>query len=128
LVVPGPPPPPPPPPSGKPLLMPSWGAGDEAEEAEADPRGRTNTLDTEALPPPPPPADAEEAEEVEDLGPVLYKAKALYDYAGEQADELTFAEDDMLCILEENSDGWMKGYIESAGEPGMFPGNYVEKT
>lgn len=65
--------PPPPPPSGKPLLMPSWGAGDEAEEAEADPRGRTNTLDTEALPPPPPPADAEEAEEVEDLGPVLYK-------------------------------------------------------
>lgn len=56
------------------------------------------------------------------------QAKALYDYAGEQADELTFAEDDMLCILEENSDGWMKGYIESAGEPGMFPGNYVEKA
>lgn len=111
------------------MMMPSWGAGTTEEESvQEGVRDRTSTLETEALPSPPPPGAEEETEAVtESIGPVLYQAKALYEYAGEQADELTFAEDDILNILEENDDGWMKGYLGSAGDPGMFPGNYVER-
>lgn len=49
----------------------------------------------------------------------------MYDYSGEQADELTFVEDDLIDVIKENDDGWYEGYLLD-GRHGLFPGNYVE--
>ncbi len=54
-------------------------------------------------------------------------AIAVYDYAATQDDELTFAENDELYILEQTDDGWCKGMrVEDPAVRGAFPGNYVE--
>jgi len=50
-------------------------------------------------------------------------AKALADYKGEEAGELSFAKDDTIVVLEKGDDGWWKGILN--GKVGYFPGNGV---
>lgn len=58
----------------------------------------------------------------------ISKAKALFDYAGVQEDELNFMEDDVIFIIAKNSDGWFEGFLERDNSlHGLFPGNYVEE-
>lgn len=52
------------------------------------------------------------------------KVKALYDFLGENEDELSFKAGDVITELEPIDDAWMRG--ELMGRAGMFPKNYVQ--
>ncbi|XP_061569327.1 abl interactor 1a isoform X5 [Cololabis saira] len=95
-------------------------------------------FDDSPPPPPPPPVDYEE----EDAAVVHYndpyadgdpqwapktymeKVVAIYDYAKDKDDELSFMEGAIIYVVKKNDDGWFEGTIN--GVTGLFPGNYVE--
>lgn len=52
------------------------------------------------------------------------KVKALYDFLGENEDELSFKAGDVITELEPIDDDWMSG--ELMGRSGIFPKNYVQ--
>ncbi|KAK6468129.1 unconventional myosin-If-like [Huso huso] len=53
------------------------------------------------------------------------RCRALYQYVGQDTDELSFNVNDVIDILNEDSSGWWRGKFK--GKEGLFPGNYVEK-
>ncbi|KAG2195948.1 hypothetical protein INT47_007084 [Mucor saturninus] len=66
---------------------------------------------SQATPPPPTPA--------------IVQRKAVYEFGGDNADELSFRVGDVITVLEEVDEGWWLG--ESAdGRRGIFPVNYTE--
>ncbi|KAI7881971.1 DUF500-domain-containing protein [Lichtheimia hyalospora FSU 10163] len=69
-------------------------------------------------PPPPPPPPSRK--------PRLETARALYDFNGQQAGDLSFRQGDIINIVEKSNsqDDWWTGRI--AGREGMFPANYVQ--
>uniref|UniRef100_A0A4W4EAE0 Abl interactor 1 n=1 Tax=Electrophorus electricus TaxID=8005 RepID=A0A4W4EAE0_ELEEL len=89
-------------------------------------------------PPPPPPVDYEDedaalvhyndpyAEADPQWAPKNYieKVVAIYDYAKDKDDELSFMEGAIIYIVKKNDDGWFEGVCN--GVTGLFPGNYVE--
>ncbi|KAF7214109.1 abl interactor 1a isoform X17 [Nothobranchius furzeri] len=90
-------------------------------------------------PPPPPPVDYEEEEDAAVVqysdpyadgdpqwAPKNYieKVVAIYDYAKDKNDELTFMEGAIIYVVKKNDDGWFEGVCN--GVTGLFPGNYVE--
>lgn len=52
------------------------------------------------------------------------KCVALYDFTGENEDELSIKEGEELTVMEE-TDGWVTGK-NAEGKVGLFPANYVE--
>ncbi|CAI2182385.1 11383_t:CDS:10, partial [Funneliformis geosporum] len=52
--------------------------------------------------------------------------RALWDYEASSEEELSFKEDDMLNLYEEDGDGWF--LVKFNDVFGMIPPNYVEKT
>ncbi|XP_032542064.1 SH3 domain-containing protein 19 isoform X3 [Chiroxiphia lanceolata] len=52
------------------------------------------------------------------------KARALYDFHGENEDELSFKAGDMITELESVDEDWMSGEIQ--GRSGIFPKNFVQ--
>ncbi|KFO64676.1 Unconventional myosin-If, partial [Corvus brachyrhynchos] len=53
------------------------------------------------------------------------RCQALYQYIGQDVDELSFNVGDVIDILMEDASGWWKGRLH--GKEGLFPGNYVQK-
>lgn len=76
--------------------------------------------------PPPPPIDQNLDDSGHSLVPKNYLEKviAVYDYAAEREDELSFQENSLIYVLKKNDDGWWEGVLN--GVTGLFPGNYVE--
>ncbi|XP_071397915.1 abl interactor 1a isoform X20 [Centroberyx affinis] len=144
ISVPPPPPAPPAPPPAPPL--PGLSAPAAASSIVADtptpppppPPDDLPMFDDSPPPPPPPPVDYEE----EDAAVVHYndpyadgdpqwapknyieKVVAIYDYAKDKDDELSFMEGAIIYIIKKNDDGWYEGVCN--GVTGLFPGNYVE--
>ena len=52
---------------------------------------------------------------------------ALYDYQGQEADELDFEEGARIELVEDHADGWASGIVLSSMQEGLFPLNYTEK-
>lgn len=53
------------------------------------------------------------------------QCRALYQYTGQDVDEITFDANDVFDLVKEDPSGWWTGRIR--GKEGLFPGNYVEK-
>ncbi|XP_006799313.1 abl interactor 1a isoform X5 [Neolamprologus brichardi] len=139
-------PPPPPPPPPLPPPAPKTSLTFDVRSIVADtptpppppPPDDMPMFDDSPPPPPPPPVDYEE----EDAAVVHYndpyadgdpqwapksyieKVVAIYDYAKDKDDELTFMEGAIIYVIKKNDDGWFEGVCN--GTTGLFPGNYVE--
>ncbi|XP_073455276.1 unconventional myosin-If isoform X1 [Aquarana catesbeiana] len=57
--------------------------------------------------------------------PVHPRCRAVYQYIGQDVDELSFNVNDVIDLLMEDVSGWWKGRFN--GKEGLFPGNYVQK-
>ncbi|XP_046703299.1 abl interactor 1a isoform X8 [Silurus meridionalis] len=129
-----PPPPPPPPFFGGPMAL----VADTPTPPPPPPPDDVPMFDEAPPPPPPPPVDYEEEEAAvvqysdpyadgdPQWAPKNYieKVVAIYDYAKDKDDELSFMEGAIIYIIKKNDDGWFEGV--SNGITGLFPGNYVE--
>ena len=124
-------PPPPPPPSHQQTMIPA--SVSNLSESLPDPPShlRSHSFDRMSPPLPPPPPSMDEgssagASSENDWIPKKYLEKviAIYDYAAQRYDELSFQENSVIYVIKKNDDGWYEGVL--GGITGLFPGNYVE--
>ncbi|MGH0162934.1 UNVERIFIED_CONTAM: hypothetical protein FKN15_044047 [Acipenser sinensis] len=52
--------------------------------------------------------------------------RAVYDYTGADADEVSFKDGDAIVNVQAIDEGWMYGTVQRTGKTGMLPANYVE--
>ncbi|CAN7983596.1 unnamed protein product [Ixodes hexagonus] len=78
------------------------------------------------VPPSPPAYGRQRTDPEHDWVPKTYleKVVAIYDYAADKDDELSFSENSVIYVVKKNDDGWYEGVMN--GVTGLFPGNYVE--
>lgn len=56
--------------------------------------------------------------------PVLCQCRALYEFIGEQSDQLTIRPGEIINVIEKMNDGWWRGEVNDM--KGFFPESYVE--
>ncbi|KAG0669953.1 actin binding protein [Maudiozyma exigua] len=95
---------------------------EEEEEEEEEEEAPAPSLPSRGSVPPPPPQRAVEPEEPAAEAPW---ATAEYDYEAGEDNELTFAENDKIINIEFVDDDWWLGELETTGQKGLFPSNYV---
>ncbi|MCJ8732704.1 hypothetical protein PDJAM_G00214400 [Pangasius djambal] len=102
-------------------------------DAPPPPPPTEESMFQEVQPPPPPLEDYEEeessvveysdpyAEEDPPWAPCAYleKVVAIYDYAQDKEDELSFQEGAIIYVIKKNDDGWYEGVMN--GTTGLFP-------
>ncbi|CAO3660770.1 unnamed protein product [Umbelopsis ramanniana] len=62
--------------------------------------------------------------------PTKKQVKAIYDFSGENPNELNLCAGDVITVIEEIDQGWWKGELFDANgnrQQGLFPSNYVEE-
>ncbi|KAI9517498.1 Unconventional myosin-If [Dissostichus eleginoides] len=59
------------------------------------------------------------------LRPQGPRCRAIYQYIGQDTDEISFDVNEVFDLVKEDSSGWWTGRHQ--GREGLFPGNYVEK-
>ncbi|XP_030216532.1 abl interactor 2 isoform X2 [Gadus morhua] len=116
--------PPPPPPAEEPVfeeLAPPPPLQEEYEEEELDGEEEEEEEESAVVEYSDP-----YAEEDPPWAPRTYleKVVAIYDYARDKEDELSFMEGAIIYVIKKNDDGWYEGTM--GGTTGLFPGNYVE--
>ncbi|XP_010893666.4 nebulette isoform X2 [Esox lucius] len=52
--------------------------------------------------------------------------RALYDYASQDTDEVSFRDGDIIQNVQPIDGGWVYGTVRRTGRSGMLPGNYIE--
>jgi hypothetical protein len=55
----------------------------------------------------------------------ISRCEAIYDYEGQQSDELTILPGDTIYVTEKIDTDWWQGNLN--GTIGIFPANYVEE-
>lgn len=75
---------------------------------------------------PPPPAIKKKPPPIPAKKVSLPTVKALYDYTAQEADELTFKENDIITLISKKEDGWWTGTLD--GKKGVFPANVIIHT
>lgn len=58
--------------------------------------------------------------------PILFYVSAIYDYAPQSADEIRFAQGDVVAITHTSQDGWWEGCKVGQRVGGLLPSNFVE--
>jgi len=58
------------------------------------------------------------------IGSLHKKAVALYDFTADQANQLSFKENDVLTVLDKEGDGWVKAQI--GAKIGLVPEDYIK--
>uniref|UniRef100_A0A3P8WD25 Nebulette n=1 Tax=Cynoglossus semilaevis TaxID=244447 RepID=A0A3P8WD25_CYNSE len=59
-------------------------------------------------------------------GGIIRVYRALYDYAAQDHDEVSFRDGDVIVNAQAIDEGWMYGTVQRTGKSGMLPANYVE--
>ena len=72
--------------------------------------------------------DKKDKKENKEKDPATFQVRALYDYQGAKADDLTIKAGEVLTVLVKEKDGWMYGKREATREKGWFPETYVERA
>ena len=52
--------------------------------------------------------------------------RAVYNYGAAAEDELSFDEDDLICIFGDKDESWLDGRLLTGDKCGLVPANYVE--
>lgn len=99
-------------------------APEQEEPEEEEEEAPAPSLPSRGAVPPPPQRAQEPAQEEEAETPLPW-ATAEYDYEAGEDNELTFSENDKIINIEFVDDDWWLGELESSGEKGLFPSNYV---
>ncbi|XP_061663429.1 src substrate protein p85-like isoform X4 [Syngnathoides biaculeatus] len=99
------------------------GEGEEYEEVAPAPPVAEEGGDEYEEVGPPPPASSSVPEDYEKMSGGV-RAVAIYDYQGEDLDEISFNPDDVITDIEMIDEGWWKGRCH--GRTGLFPAAYVQ--
>lgn len=99
----------------------SFGAAAAPEDEEEESLDSLPSLPMPNIPPPPPPVVVEEdsSEQEEPYG------VAMYDFAGETDEDLSFRTNDKIYLVKRLNEEWFLGR-DRRGCEGMFPANYIE--
>ena len=63
---------------------------------------------------------------IDGSGGATVRGKGTYAFSGREDDELTFEEDDLITIVNQEDDDWWEGIHERSGKQGWFPANHVK--
>lgn len=99
-----------------------------AEDEEEESLDSLPSLPMPNIPPPPPPVVVEEEEQqLEELDDSVQEpyGVAMYDFAGETDEDLSFRTNDKIYLVKRLNEEWFLGR-DRRGCEGMFPANYIE--